>query len=91
MLCSLRGRLSQRTPTLSLINWLSHLTISNALFMPLPANELRASQPVSACKLGRTRHTLGPSFSHSRETLIKHNLFLAAPIKVSSAGVADWW
>ena len=91
MLCSLRGGLSPRTCPLWLINWLSHLTISNALFMPLPANEVTASQPVSACKLRRTRHTLEPSFSHSRGTLIKHNPFLVTLIKVSSAGVTDWW
>ena len=46
-------------------------------------------QPASARKLGRTRHTLGPSFSHSRGTLIKRDLLLVPPIKVSSTVIAD--
>ena len=89
MLCSLRGRLSPRTWALSFMTWLS-LTISNALFLPLPANELTASQPVNACKLRRTRHMLGPSFSHSRGTLIKRDLLLDFLFHLSRSARQEW-
>ena len=90
MSCSPSEMVSPRIWTVSLAIW-SSLTSWSAFFLPVPTNELTISQPVKACKLGRTWHTLWPSFSQSHLMLIKCDLLLVPLIKIISAEMAAWW
>ena len=85
MSCSPSGMVSPRIWTVSLEIWSSLINLS-AFFLPFPTNELAVSQPLEACKLGRTWHTLWPSFSQSRLMLTKGDLLLVPLISIISAG-----
>ena len=86
MSCSPGGMVLPRIWTVSFAIWQS-----SAFFLPLPTNERTVPQPVKACKLEGTWHTLWPSFSQSRLMLTKCDLLIVPLISIISTGTAAWW